>query len=842
MDMRRTRCRLILVVGWLYAVTLTATTEATEQRGQGQGQGQSFLLTFFPNYNTNVNAVLIITSYYNATVYVSNPNDPDNGTHRQYHVQAGGSAHVTLQGNVIVSTNQVVERKAVLVVATHPVSVYGLSIKHRTSDGYTAIPMEALGTRYVVATYEYNDAQLVVAAAENDTEVTVTVRVLKATTCGGVVLDTTDSAQMHFRLHAQDTVRVLCDGDITGSVVNSSKPVAVISGNSCAKVPTMRQYRDHLVEMMVPVQALGKRYLLHAFQGRTTGAIYRVVPGQRGTSVSYGPGLTPNAIGDLPFQEFTIQQTQTGLITAGMFWVTADQPILVVGYTLGQGETVAGITPELGDPLMTSLTSPDLAPSDYVLDLDITPRHSDQAYECYVTVVVKEEHASGVFLDTQPVALQSSLDGQGLSYGVQRVTSWPARLYHSNGSSLAADVHCSADGASLGFPAGHTLPDFTGVNECASSPCSNGGICHGVGSSFRCYCLGVFGGQLCQEDTVNDCDSGPCSNGGVCSDGVQSFNCTCPPGYSGAACEEEITTEGATTEAPTTEPPPPPPSPTTASSTTTITSTTSTTTTTTTTSRTTRPPPSLPKRLCPCSCKVAQFVNSLDDADREAISQQRKELVQEIKEELTVNAKNTSKEKHRLQSATDSRPSAAGIGLVGVSLLVVVLGLIVVMDLATLVSFIVVRIRNLQKKSLKVKADPALEEAGGGSAAQAASFHPTAGCSSSHSPVKAVSSLGSDCSEEGQLAHVEVSRFVESVAAAGGGGGEERGGLALPQHRSSRRKHLLHVRPETILVHVTHPQGQGQGQGQGDSGGGCSGGGDERKGSAKERVPVRELI
>ena len=86
----------------------------------------------------------------------------------------------------------------------------------------------------------FEGAQLAVAAAENYTEVNITVRVQKTTTCGDVILSTNDNAQLSFRLHAQEVVRVLCDGDITGSFVSSNKPVAVISGNMCVKVKHLK--------------------------------------------------------------------------------------------------------------------------------------------------------------------------------------------------------------------------------------------------------------------------------------------------------------------------------------------------------------------------------------------------------------------------------------------------------------------------------------------------------------------------------------------------------------------------------------------------------------------------
>ena len=69
---------------------------------------------------------------------------------------------------------------------------------------------------------------MVIAAAEDDTDVNITVSVLNSTTCSDVTL--------RFRLQAQEVVRVFCDGDMTGSVVNSNKPVAVIAGNICAQV------------------------------------------------------------------------------------------------------------------------------------------------------------------------------------------------------------------------------------------------------------------------------------------------------------------------------------------------------------------------------------------------------------------------------------------------------------------------------------------------------------------------------------------------------------------------------------------------------------------------------
>ena len=164
-----------------------------------------------------------------------------------------------------------------------------------------------------------------------------------------------------------------------------------------------------------------------------------------------------------------------------------------------------------------------------------------------------------------------------------------------------------------------------------------------------------------------------------------------------------------------------------------------------------------------------------------------------MQEELTVNAKNTSKVRNQLQSAVDTRASATGVGIVGVSLLALVLGFIIVLDAATLVSHLASKIRQHRKSSLRKSKSSEVKEDTDVAGDQEQG-------SGSQSHVAAVSALGSDVSSNGDLAQVEVARFAESVAAMAGCQGKY--DSALPQHRGSRRKHLLHVRPETILLHV----------------------------------------
>ena len=77
------------------------------------------------------------------------------------------------------------------------------------------------------------------------------------------------------------------------------------------------------------------------------------------------------------------------------------------------------------------------------------------------------------------------------------------------------------------------------IDECASSPCQNKGVCISGLNTYSCKCQAGYGGVNCQIN-INDCASNPCQNGGTCVDDIQSYSCSCPDGYSGANCEHAI--------------------------------------------------------------------------------------------------------------------------------------------------------------------------------------------------------------------------------------------------------------------------------------------------------------
>ena len=177
-----------------------------------------------------------------------------------------------------------------------------------------------------------------------------------------------------------------------------------------------------------------------------------------------------------------------------------------------------------------------------------------------------------------------------------------------------------------------------------------------------------------------------------------------------------------------------------------------------------------------------------------------------------MNAKNTSRVRQRHQSAVDNRISAIGVGILGVSLMVIAIAVIVGMDAATLMSHIVFKIRRHQKKSLELKFIPTVEEGRKGfRLGQNDGTLPDLPDDRSHAPAtgmlaSAVPNRDSSNDWSNLEAETENSGYLNAVDF--GNDEEERSytyeleHAEWPQYRGSRRKHLLHVRPETILLHV----------------------------------------
>ena len=200
-----------------------------------------------------------------------------------------------------------VTNKGVRLHATQPISVYVLSRRNVTSEGYLAIPISACGTDYIHLAYydfmenlrggEYRGSGFIIIAAEDNTECYITLKGV-----GGAYPDahlsgtnerkigesykvTLQKGQTYAAFGTGKTRGVF---DISGTSVRSNKPVGFISFHKRTLIPSYDLYngRDMLVEMMPPVDRWGKKYATVEYKRNDHGDFFRVIAAEDNTEVT----------------------------------------------------------------------------------------------------------------------------------------------------------------------------------------------------------------------------------------------------------------------------------------------------------------------------------------------------------------------------------------------------------------------------------------------------------------------------------------------------------------------------------------------------------------------------
>lgn len=345
------RAILVGLIGLLLSLTVSA-----QQAPSGMNsEGREFWLCFMKNFREagkndqagrqgGLRLQLFITSSYDAKVRVQIEGiDYDNT--------------ITLKANTVVNMQipamaqlrsaETAERLAIHVTSDVDIGVYGLSSRFQTTDTYLGLPVNVLGTEYRAVGYSKIQvspemlSELSIIATEDDTEVTITPRVMTAMGRPAGVpyivrLRKGDVYSVSARWEAVGTC------DLTGTHIKSNKKIAVFSGHACAYIPPKVEACNHLIEQLPPMAAWGKHYYVGMLKERSK-YTFRVIAAYDSTKVFEDSKL---------IAVLRAGEHYENLNCTRHVQITADRPILVAQFAQGfkNGDSV-------GDPMMI-LVSP----------------------------------------------------------------------------------------------------------------------------------------------------------------------------------------------------------------------------------------------------------------------------------------------------------------------------------------------------------------------------------------------------------------------------------------------------------------------------------------------------
>jgi len=126
--------------------------------------------------------------------------------------------------------------------------------------------------------------------------------------------------------------------DLTGSLIQSNKPIAVFSGHNCAYVPDPGTTACNiLVEQLPPVDTWGRSYVVGVVAERSS-SVVRVIAAEDDTPVYVNGHRAAHLHAGRYWDDRWVRQP---------LWINADKPVMVVQYTKGfsSGDSI-------GDPSM----------------------------------------------------------------------------------------------------------------------------------------------------------------------------------------------------------------------------------------------------------------------------------------------------------------------------------------------------------------------------------------------------------------------------------------------------------------------------------------------------------
>lgn len=366
---------LALVIGWC----TTVLAQNKKLPDVTTTEGREFFVTWLPNGGSepsspDLRLYLVANSRKANTIVV----EYANGAIQTYSVPAGGSTTMQIDPQTVYWDPAKDEEEKPL---SKGVRVYSSSDERFTLysinqmgtvgtysfDGAHIIPVEALGTEYMVQTTDGDAIATEFVIMTTKPGVTNVTMELKVNSRRG------QTQQLSVQLYGSKQVYIVRSKapnpddpndmiDLSGSTICADQPIAVWSGNQFAVIPNQDgMSNDHAYDQLLPLKKWGKSFLVPMVAYYSKLNMLRIVAMQDNTTVTIRQGATNSWVESMNSGDIFAQRMVQGEVNPNpqnsSRYITSDKPIQVYLYSSSGGANTwyddDGNTRTTSDPSMT---------------------------------------------------------------------------------------------------------------------------------------------------------------------------------------------------------------------------------------------------------------------------------------------------------------------------------------------------------------------------------------------------------------------------------------------------------------------------------------------------------
>ena len=241
----------------------------------------------------------------------------------------GDIIRITLPVSCMLTGSETIQNFGIHVTSDEEVTVYGLNLYQYTSDAYLALPVDILSTNYLIMSYpktsrgSWGKSQFAVVSPYDNNIITITVS--DYTSSGHLPGDV-----FQVTLNQGETYQVqgttIEGNDLTGTIIQSTLPVAVFGGNKCADIPWDANvgYCDFIVEQIPSISTWGTSFITYPLEFRQNGDLFRILASQDNTELSVD-GVVVATLNFGDFYEDIFEEPKL---------IETTQPALLVQYSM----------------------------------------------------------------------------------------------------------------------------------------------------------------------------------------------------------------------------------------------------------------------------------------------------------------------------------------------------------------------------------------------------------------------------------------------------------------------------------------------------------------------------